>query len=195
MMENYILMYCLVAVSILSVILCIRITNKNDKLLDENSKLKDDILSNTKYVEESKHIKTEFNKLHDEIKQMKSKVIEAENKAKESKSVADNAKDIVFNIKPGYKGLIPDWSLYWTSTKQNFSVNYEVEILEITDNKFKVKGYNFTSDDSRAMEPANRLSILRHVDEKWVNRSKVEIIIDDAMRRDLKLNEILKDGN
>ena len=45
------------------------------------------------------------------------------------------------------------------------------------------------------MEPGNRLSILRHVDEKWVNRSKVEIIIDDAMRRDLKLNEILKDGN
>ena len=195
MIHNEIVIYALIGVSFLLTVLCIRSSNKNNKLFEQNSDLRNKILSMTSSVEEAKQIKTQFDNLNSQISEMRGRVIEAEKRSKDAKDISDNAKDIVFNVKPGYKGLVPGYSLYWTADKKSFTVNYEVEILEVTDKKLKVKGYNFTSEDRKAMEPGNKISILRHVDEQWLDKSKVEIIIDDAMRRDLKLNEILKDGN
>lgn len=43
--EGY--LYCLIGLSFLLVVLCIKMSNKNEKLFAENSKLKDTIISNT----------------------------------------------------------------------------------------------------------------------------------------------------
>ena len=104
--------------------------------------------------------------------------------------VNQSQKELV-SIDTGDRAIIPDYGLQHTDTKENFSVTYEVEVLEVSMDKVKVKAINFTSTDKFAKDPKNKLAIINFLQDKWVSKKDIELIIDDSMRRDRKLQQIL----
>ena len=57
--------------------------------------------------------------------------------------------------------------------------------------KVKVKAVGFTSNDRFAKDPKNKSSIINFLQDKWVKKKDIELIVDDSMRRDRKLQQIL----
>jgi len=90
---------------------------------------------------------------------------------------------------PGNKALLYDYGL--SKGTEGFKVNYEVEILEVTPTKLKVKAIDFTSDDKIGKDPSLKTAIIDFLDGKWVNKSSAQIILDESHIRELKLNQIL----
>ena len=103
----------------------------------------------------------------------------------------NQAQEELVSIDPGDRAILPDYGLQHTDTKENFSVTYEVEVLEVSMDKVKVKAINFTSTDKFAKDPKNKSSIINFLQDKWVKKKDIELIIDDSMRRDRKLQQIL----
>ena len=103
----------------------------------------------------------------------------------------NQAQEDLVSIDPGDKAILPDYGLSHTETKEDFHVTYEVEILEVSVDKVKVKAIDYTSTDKFAKDPKNKLAIINFLQGKWVNKKDIELIIDDSMRRDRKLQQIL----
>lgn len=103
----------------------------------------------------------------------------------------NQAQEELVSIDPGDRAILPDYGLQHTDTKENFSVTYEVEVLEVSMDKVKVKAINFTSTDKFAKDPKMKSSIINFLQDKWVKKKDIELIIDDSMRRDRKLQQIL----
>jgi len=103
----------------------------------------------------------------------------------------NQAQEELVSIDPGDKAILPDYGLSHTETKEDFHVTYEVEILEVSVDKVKVKAIDYTSTDKFAKDPKNKLAIINFLQGKWVNKKDIELIIDDSMRRDRKLQQIL----
>jgi len=103
----------------------------------------------------------------------------------------NQAQEELVSIDTGDRAILPDYGLQHTDTKENFSVTYEVEVLEVSMDKVKVKAINFTSTDKFAKDPKNKSSIINFLQDKWVKKKDIELIIDDSMRRDRKLQQIL----
>ena len=101
-----------------------------------------------------------------------------------------DAEELV-SIEPGDKAILPDYGLQHTDTKESFHITYEVEVVEVSLDKVKVKAINFTSEDKFAKDPKNKTSIINFLQDKWVKKDDIELIIDDSMRRDRKLQQIL----
>lgn len=95
------------------------------------------------------------------------------------------------SIDPGDRAILPDYGLKQVSTDESFEVTYEVEIVEVSMDKVKVKAVGFTSNDMFAKDPKNKSSIINFLQDKWVKKKDIELIIDDSMRRDRKLQQIL----
>ena len=96
------------------------------------------------------------------------------------------------NYIPGRKGILHNFALTQSSTKTNFKVTYEVEILEVSENKVKVSAYDFTSTDSFARDPSNHSMIVGFYQNQWVSKEVVELFIDKSDIRDSKIEQILK---
>jgi hypothetical protein len=103
----------------------------------------------------------------------------------------NQAQEELVSIEPGDRAILPDYGLEHTETKENFHVTYEVEVLEVSMDKVKVKAINFTSNDKFAKDSKNKSAIINFLQDKWVNKKDIELIIDDSMRRDRKLQQIL----
>ena len=103
----------------------------------------------------------------------------------------NQAQEELVSIDPGDRAILPDYGLEHTETKENFRVTYEVEVLEVSMDKVKVKAINFTSNDKFAKDSKNKSAIINFLQDKWVNKKDIELIIDDSMRRDRKLQQIL----
>lgn len=125
--------------------------------------------------------------LQDEISKMKSEV----EWSKKEVERANKAQEELVSIDPGDKAIIPNYGLQHTETKEDFQVTYEVEIIEVSTEKVKVKAINYTSTDSFAKDPKHKQAIINFLQDKWVNRKDIELIVDDSMRRDRKLKQIL----
>lgn len=125
--------------------------------------------------------------LQDEISKMKSEV----EWSKKEVERANKAQEELVSIDPGDKAIIPNYGLQHTETKEDFQVTYEVEIIEVSTEKVKVKAINYTSTDSFAKDPKHKQAIINFLQDKWVNRKDIELIVDDSMRRDRKLEQIL----
>jgi hypothetical protein len=95
------------------------------------------------------------------------------------------------NYIPGRKGIIYNFPLQQTSTKTDFKVTYEVEIIEVSENKIKVSAYDFTSTDSFARDPTNKQNIIGFFQNQWVPKKDVELLIDKTDIRDSKIEQIL----
>jgi len=130
---------------------------------------------------------SKIEKIQDENKELKS-VVDA-NKALLDKTLKD-AEELV-SIDPGDRAILPDYGLKQVDTNESFEVTYEVEIVEVAMDKVKVKAIGFTSNDRFAKDPKNKSSIINFLQDKWVKKKDIELIIDDSMRRDRKLQQIL----
>ena len=103
----------------------------------------------------------------------------------------NQAQEDLISIDPGDRAILPDYGLQHTDTKESFSVTYEVEVLEVSMDKVKVKAIDYTSTDKFAKDPKNKQAIINFLQDKWVNKKDIELIVDDSMRRDRKLQQIL----
>lgn len=128
------------------------------------------------------------------IHRLYSKIEKLQKENNKLKLVADktmkDAEELV-SIEPGDKAILPDYGLQHTETKENFYITYEVEVVEVSLDKVKVKAIDFTSEDKFAKDPKNKSSIINFLQDKWVKKDSIELIIDDSMRRDRKLQQIL----
>ena len=95
------------------------------------------------------------------------------------------------NYIPGRKGILHNFGLTQSSTKTDFKVTYEVEILEVSENKVKVSAYDFTSTDSFALDPSNHSMIVGFFKNQWVSKDEVELLVDKSDMRDSKIEQIL----
>ena len=95
------------------------------------------------------------------------------------------------SIDPGDRALLPEYGLKTIDTNENFHVTYEIEITEVSMDKVKVNAVDYTSNDKFAKDPNNRSSIINFLQNKWISKKEIELIVDDQMRRDRKLQQIL----
>jgi len=125
-------------------------------------------------------------KLQSTINDMKNTVDE---KVKQLEKQIKVQEELV-SIDVGDKAIIPNYGLTYND-KDDFMVTYEVEILEVAIDKVKVKAVDFTSTDKIARDPQKKQAIIDFLNGKWVKKKDIELIVDDQMRRDRKLNQIL----
>jgi hypothetical protein len=100
----------------------------------------------------------------------------------------------VMPFKKGGKAIMHNYPLVYNQgepIEKKFKVTYEVDIIDVSSDKVKVKATNVISEDSVGKDPKNRAGILSIMQESWVNKSLIEIVVDDSMRRDAKLQELL----
>ena len=95
------------------------------------------------------------------------------------------------SIDLGDRALLPEYGLKTLDTNESFHVTYEIEITEVSIDKVKVNAIDYTSNDKFAKDPNNRSSIINFLQNKWVSKKEIELIVDDQMRRDRKLQQIL----
>jgi len=95
------------------------------------------------------------------------------------------------NYIPGRKGIVYNFSLQQVSSKIEFKVTYEVEIIESSENKIKVSAYDYTSNDTFAKDPSNRNSIINFFQNQWIAKKELDLIFDKTDIRDSKIEQIL----
>lgn len=133
-----------------------------------------------RFSSKNSKLKTEVSQLKTEVSQLNVKITNLKNQIKES----------LQSIEPGDRGVIFNYGL--KSDKISFEVNYEVEIIEITENNnVKVKALDYTSGDKYANDPTNRQSIIDFMQNRWVSKSRIDLIIDESDRRNSKIDQIL----
>jgi hypothetical protein len=103
----------------------------------------------------------------------------------------NKAQEDLISIDIGDRAVLPEFPLQWIDTNKSFKVTYEIEILEVSMDMVKVKAIDYTSDDVLTRDPKNKKSIINHLQDKWIKKKDIELIVDDSMRRDRKLQQIL----
>ena len=101
------------------------------------------------------------------------------------------AQEDLVSIDLGDRALLPEYGLKTLDTNESFHVTYEIEITEVSIDKVKVNAIDYTSNDKFAKDPNNRSSIINFLQNKWISKKEIELIVDDQMRRDRKLQQIL----
>ena len=132
-------------------------------------------------------------KLHGKISELISSKKTDEANIAHLKSKLEKAKEESETpIEPGDSAILPEFGLT-TKEKgesQSFHVDYEVDIVEVSEDRVKVRATGYTSHDSYAKDPANRQSIIAFMQDHWVKKSEIEIVMDEKKRRSIKLNQI-----
>ena len=115
---------------------------------------------------------------------------ELDNTKRDLTKIKEDAQELV-EIEEGDNAIITNYGL---STKGDnpvsFTVTYEVEILEVSVDSVKVKAIDYKSHDSYAKDPANRPSIINFLQDTWLKKHEVEMVMDDKKRRSLKLKQL-----
>ena len=118
----------------------------------------------------------------------------AKREVETSKKPVKKEEDI-FDIMPGDTGIIKNYGIVNTKPSRdpveiNYKVTYEVTILEVSKDSVKVTATDFSSFDLFARDSSNRPGIMDFMKEKWLDKSKVEIVVDQKKIRDRKLSEL-----
>lgn len=124
-------------------------------------------------------------KLKEKISSLESEI---ERKSRTIKSINDEKSKEDFT---GRTGVYVEPSLTFGNEKdKSFSVTYDVEILESTTTKFKIKALSFTVNQSHAKDPKYKSDLMSYIENKWVDRSKVQLVMDLATKRAIKLEKL-----
>lgn len=130
-------------------------------------------------------------KLHGKISELISSKKTDEANIAHLKSKLEKAKEESETpIEPGDSAILPEFGLTSKTDSQSFTVDYEVDIVEVSEDRVKVRATGYTSHDSYAKDPANRQSIIAFMQDHWVKKSEIEIVMDEKKRRSIKLNQI-----
>lgn len=124
-------------------------------------------------------------------KKMKLQISELNEKVKSEK----NSKKNLVKFYIGAKALINDYGMTHTNSlnnniKTNTSVDYEVEIVDISETQIKVRAIDFKGNDSFSRDPKMRQAILRFLQDTWVDKSTAELVLDESHNRQIKLEEL-----
>jgi hypothetical protein len=134
----------------------------------------------------------------EEIRAEKDKVSKEKDQIKKDKDKADAFKKDLISIEAGHKVIYPDYGLTWTDTDkdgkklepESFKVTYELEVIDVTETRIKVKAVDFTSMDQIGRDAKRKPGIISFMQDKWVNKNEVQLIVDDSVKRDLKLKQL-----
>lgn len=131
-------------------------------------------------------------KLHGKISELISNKKTDEANIAHLKSKLEKAKEESEKpIEPGDSAILPEYGLTTNGDSPiYFHVDYEVDIVEVSEDRVKVRATGYTSHDSYAKDPANRQSIIAVMQDHWVKKGDIEIVMDDKKRRSIKLNQI-----
>lgn len=124
--------------------------------------------------------------MYSKINSYKKEVKELKNNLGKQK----NREATLLKFYPGSKGLLNDFALSHSPSKTNFSVDYEVEVIDVSETQVKVNAIDYQSNDKFAKDQKNRQGIIDFLQGHWVDKSKVQIIIDESHKRHLKLEEL-----
>lgn len=113
------------------------------------------------------------------------------NKAKSDLAkIKEDAQELV-EIETGDNAIVSNYGLSTKGDKPvSFNVTYEVEILEVSVDSVKVKAIDYKSHDSYAKDPSNKQSIINFLQDTWLKKHEVEMVMDDKKRRSLKLKQL-----
>ena len=103
-------------------------------------------------------------------------------------------RQILLEIGVGNRVLIKQ-ELVNKSAKQEFTVLYEADVIEVSLNKLKLSATDFTSHDSWPNQATNRQGVIDFMQDRWVKKSECELITDTVFNRDAKLAELLNETN
>jgi len=94
----------------------------------------------------------------------------------------------------GSKALLNNYGLTHTDsktgTKTSFSVDYEVEIVDISEEQLKVKALSFSANDSWSRDPNHRQGIINFMQDRWVSKKDAQLILDESYNRQVKLEQL-----
>lgn len=132
------------------------------------------------------------------IREEKEKISKEKDKIKKEKDKADAFKKDLIAIEPGHRVIYPDYGLTYTDTDkdgnkmepESFKVTYELEVLDVTETRVKVKAVDFTSTDQIGRDAARKPGIIQFMKDKWIEKNQVQLIVDDSVKRDLKLKQL-----
>ena len=93
---------------------------------------------------------------------------------------------------PGGRALLRDFGLNAQGGKIVFRVDFEVNILDVSQTQIKVSAYDYSTNDNYPGDPKNKQNIIDFFQNQWIDKSKAELILSDGQLRDIKLNKILK---
>ena len=132
------------------------------------------------------------------IREEKDKISKEKDRVSKEKEKVDAFKKNLISIEPGHKVIYPDFALTWTDTDkdgkkmkpESFKVTYELEVLEVTETRIKVKAVDFTSMDQIGRDASKKSGIVQLMKDKWVNKNEVQLIVDDSVKRDIKLKQL-----
>ena len=123
------------------------------------------------------------------IKNLKSQLKESNDKLNKQKEKEKSF--LKFYI--GAKALLNDFQLAHTDSankKTSFTVDYEVEIVDISETQIKVKAVNFNGNDSWSRDPQHKQGIIAFMQDKWISKKDAQLIMDEAHNRQVKLEEL-----
>lgn len=145
-----------------------------------------------------KRFRSIFDKVFVEIKQLQnllnSSTTNLDKLLQENKSLWNQveslkkSKTTLLNVNQGDK-VICKQSLTAKKSNHSFDVLYECNVIEATEKRLKLNAYDFKSDDNWANK--EKQSVIDYFQERWVNRSECEMIMDQQHLRDSKLNDLL----
>lgn len=106
-----------------------------------------------------------------------------------TKTIADSQE--LIEIEAGDSAIITNYGLATKGDNPvSFTVTYEVEILEVSVDSVKVKAIDYKSQDSYAKDPANKKAIIGFLQDTWLKKHEVEMVMDNKKRRSLKLKQL-----
>jgi hypothetical protein len=106
-----------------------------------------------------------------------------------TKTIADSQE--LIEIEAGDSAIVTNYGLATKGDNPvSFTVTYEVEILEVSVDSVKVKAIDYKSQDSYAKDPANKKAIIGFLQDTWLKKHDVEMVMDNKKRRSLKLKQL-----
>lgn len=106
-----------------------------------------------------------------------------------TKTIADSQE--LIEIESGDSAIVTNYGLATKGDNPvSFTVTYEVEILEVSVDSVKVKAIDYKSQDSYAKDPANKKAIIGFLQDTWLKKHEVEMVMDNKKRRSLKLKQL-----
>lgn len=99
----------------------------------------------------------------------------------------------LLSVNKGERLLLTSSLTFGRGTKDeiNFTTNVECDVIEVTDKKVKVSPYRAITDSNDINSDQSRLKgIIDFYDQKWVDISDTQPILDTQVRREDKLEEL-----
>lgn len=119
------------------------------------------------------------------IKKLTSEVSELKNKI----SQQNQKQKSLLKFYIGSKALLNDYSLI-ADKKTEFTVDYEVEVVDISETEIKVRALNFVGNHDYSRDPKNKSHIIGYMQDKWISKNKAQLIMDESHNRQAKLEEL-----